>query len=1414
MIYLCKPTGVVLGLLNGIDEESCSLTQSVSDPWELSFTLQRYIDGEETAYYSSTTEMMELLLDTGEEKVRFQIDKEPTISGDGVTESKEIVAHSIEIELQTKFLHNFKVNTGLKDSLEYLVGYYDDDDNFVNVNMNPYTNLPIDYIKVQNDFETALAKEKTKIQNMNLQINSSTGVVQNTEAAEYLNNLLFEYPRLGCDIINGEVKIYLYKEFAPDNPLKYNMIIPMQKTKAYLLAGIDSLISFYQQYGNQLSMIDLAIENAEASGWSVGDIPEEYRHTKCTFDVESQDILSFFKQNLTSSLKVIADFDRYDRKVNLIDIDSGDEPFDTGVYLTYRNLVNSVDITSSSDDGIRTKYIPTGANNLGILYANFGENYIINLDWFMNKVDEYGEYQYVSESLRTKYNNWIAYRESTPVSYTINDVTYSFDSRRDAYRELTKLYNQYIIDIDTFKNRLPNDGCNIDYTTFSFEELNIAYKAYMNALEALEQLYMSHVGAISFERSTQTAKDSSDQIIPESSDKHIKNTWFWYDFEAYYYNIIPNVLNALLMYVFSNDGTLSVDNPVQYDSEKGEWKEYPGGNPWYNGNAERVTESKADGYLYDVKLYGTVELEAKKKAWLEAAAVLYKPGFILKNGVPIDPNCDNLPIPADAYKIVNGKSTSVLDTSKGYSYNIENASGYDLFTNGGYNKIKEQFTDHEMYIKEIGQYLDYVSVATRYNKLTKSTTKGVIVMAQDQLDILNPQLKNLENKKDNINAVRKQIADEVLMDEWSQFTVSDLQVIHTLIREANYNNDTILITNLNDIATTVDVQKDLYEDAVKALVEKARPQLSFEISLDNLFAIDEFKSFKDSVKLFNFIRVSIDLYEDIFVKLRIVSIERNPLIPTEDLSLTFSNMTYSLQDPSDLAYMFGLEGGSSFGGGGSGGGSGGAYGTNDAEINIGNNMLDALLRQSTYASAMGITSGKYGVYDAGMTLADNILDKLMTNEAFKEAIALSILNQLTKSGRTLLDLLTGAGLFQDFKVGNVVISGKCVTDYIKSSNYTGNTFLPSATAGSFIDLKQGKFNFGGGNITFDGSTLNICKGGIVYDGSNLTIQADTLKIGPRNVQDMIDAVEDKADSAAAAAAAAASSANQAAKTATNYLHYDLSTGLIISQFADTNSYGYNTQILGGGINFRFDNTTKATIDMNAFKVFDGVDTDNENILAKFGVELDENDDLHGVMQLGKLDDYYTYISNSGIYMKYKNNTLMQIIKRESPAGSNNYVADIDTTGMYKINGNPVLTKNGFNSSLADAFMVKEVLVEEDWNIGPNDWEGRLFSVENLLGTTLFNSYNVLGILGYEIDNYKDKGRFSRITVTGMSLYIGASGAQYVDITLRNNSPARGGCHINVYVSLFLVKKEITLVPSVIDDKDGHNPGDDDTETDT
>ena len=48
-----------------------------------------------------------------------------------------------------------------------------------------------------------------------------------------------------------------------------------------------------------------------------------------------------------------------------------------------RNLMNRFEMNSSSNDELITKLVPTGANNLGIEQVNFGNDYIINLDYFM-----------------------------------------------------------------------------------------------------------------------------------------------------------------------------------------------------------------------------------------------------------------------------------------------------------------------------------------------------------------------------------------------------------------------------------------------------------------------------------------------------------------------------------------------------------------------------------------------------------------------------------------------------------------------------------------------------------------------------------------------------------------------------------------------------------------------------------------------------------------------------------------------------------------------------------------------------------------------------------------------------------------------------------------------------------------------
>lgn len=1172
MILLCKPGGVTLGVINGIEEDSATLHMSVSETWELRFDVQRFIDIDgvlaETNYYKSISEMMELYLECQFGKIRFQIDKEPITTNDGVEEKKSVTAHSIEVELQTKFLHQFKVNCGTSDSQEYLVGYYDENGEFINVNLNPYTNLPIDYIVIYNDYTERLAEVKENLINLGIENAVSTvdgQITKTDELYDYLYKIYYEYPRLSGDPISEEdFRVYL----TLSNDTFYVGHDENQFDAAFLLDGIDRLISFYQQYGNQLSLISLAFENATVSGWSIGNIPENIRHKKYNFSIDSRDILSFLKEELSQKIKVIVDFDRMNRKVDMIDVVDHDEEFDTGVFFTYRNLLNSVDIQSSSDDGIRTKFIPTGANNLGITYVNFGENAIYDLDWLMDKIDEYDDNQYVSTDLHDKYHAWKEFRNSTPVTYSLNDEVVEYDNRRIAYSDLTKRYNQYMIDIDAIKNKLPNDGCSVDYTTFPFKDLNIAYRAYMNALETLEQLYMSDVGAVSFDRATTIALDSDGNI-----KKNIKDTFYWNDFICYRDTIIPNVMNALKMYVLTDsDGNLDPTDPTQRDQETGDWIEYEGGNPWYNGDSKRVTENMFDAYIYDMSLYGTVELAAKQKAWRECAATLFKPGYILD---------------------LDGHVLDIVPTNDQYVINTPDDAGWAKLD----DEHKQGFTGQVAFEKGLTEYLDYMSKEVRDNALTKMQSKGVVWMCQDAIDALQPSIDAKIEEQQKVQDLRKDIAAEVTFEAWD-FTDRELEILHTLVREANYNNSNILITNLDDIVSTVDAEEELYQDALIALSEKSRPQLAFRIESDNLFALDEFKDYQEQVRLLNFVRVSIGLYEDEFVKLRIISIECNPLIPDDNLSLEFSNMTYSLQGASDFAYLFeNLNGGTtSSGNSSSGGSSGGSYGDNDADITLANNMLNALLKSRNYTQSLGQT----------------IVGDIVNNQEIR-------------------NLLAQSGAFEKLSSGEIRISGECLVDIIKSFNYNGTELNPLGnTAGSYQNLTNGTFNLGGG--------------GIIWDGHDLVIKADTVMIGNQNLANQITAIENQVNDV-----------QDIAEETASYLQWSDSDGLIIGNPNATygTSYKYpRLQLNRGTINLLVDTDNDGTsatllkLNDEGLEFYD----DNGNSDAVFGSDN---------TRVGYSNQYHISIANDSITIANGGTEILQLDKDSISYNGNDLLKNSD-----------------------------------------------------------------------------------------------------------------------------------------------------------
>lgn len=148
-------------------------------------------------------------------------------------------------------------------------------------------------------------------------------------------------------------------------------------------------ISLVNYSDPQLSLLHLVLQG---TGWTVKNgINEDICQIKKSFET-SDSVYSFLMKTVSPAASVIFEFDRKHKVVGMVKADDYGE--DTGVFLSMRNLMNSFDVTSTSNDNIITKLIPTGANNLGIESVNFGKEYLLNLDYFMNTRNEYGDYKF------------------------------------------------------------------------------------------------------------------------------------------------------------------------------------------------------------------------------------------------------------------------------------------------------------------------------------------------------------------------------------------------------------------------------------------------------------------------------------------------------------------------------------------------------------------------------------------------------------------------------------------------------------------------------------------------------------------------------------------------------------------------------------------------------------------------------------------------------------------------------------------------------------------------------------------------------------------------------------------------------------------------------------------------------------
>ena len=301
-------------------------------------------------------------------------------------------------------------------------------------------------------------------------------------------------------------------------------------------------IKFHNPKNPQLSLIDLALQASGMKGWSVGEIdstPKTYRTYKDgkyvetttllsdeigAFDIESQDLYSFFTQDMSKYFQCIFVFDFLHMKINAYHPENFGK--DTNVNINFRNLQQSQEI-SVDDSNMYTRYYVQGADDLGITYVNFGSNYIENIDYYLNE-------KYFSPLLITKYKLW---KED-------------YEEARVLYIEATRKYNEQMKVVTELYDRVPLDDCSTDWSTFTDDELKEAQANYQAQLKGYEQFYVDDDGNFD-ENALKNSSDAND-----------------------YYQIKNVILPSIQIEMDNRQLPTDDDNADYVDSYKTNWKLY------------------------------------------------------------------------------------------------------------------------------------------------------------------------------------------------------------------------------------------------------------------------------------------------------------------------------------------------------------------------------------------------------------------------------------------------------------------------------------------------------------------------------------------------------------------------------------------------------------------------------------------------------------------------------------------------------------------------------------------------------------------------------------------------------------------------------------------------------------------------
>ena len=873
-IYLATPDKRLYGVLNGVDENSVSVTENANNTNSLSFTVYKNIDGKPSAFYDNIDVLMRIFKDDE----WYIINEAPQIDHDGIKEYKTVSAESAEIELSNYDLATFLIGQGPEASCEMM--YYN---------------------KHQKDFPVY---EKDSDGNTVFDSDGNPKVKYSFPVVKF------------CDKDNPELSLLhlalYYAKLIPetittdeDGNEVVDWVSNIDKSP-WKIGYIDTMPKEYIDY-------TVSFDGKEHVGKTrVSYLPEE----SYAFNIDNSDLYSFLTQDVAGAFNCVFVFDTVNCLINAYYVEHIGT--DTNAYIGWRNVQNS--ITATNTDDLYTAYTVSGGDGLtGIEQANFGSSEIEDYSYFMK------DNRYLPQSLIDKYREWLKFRESKRDSYVAANKNYwktydkaaelmarvpsdssiqdwatkSLEDLMSYYDDFTAMIRGYEklyvdkngnFDIDALKNSSSWDNyCEIlNYTIPTI--VNEIAKKKTDKTELSEELKSYGGGNL---LSNAVFMTSSDWINIENTLLDIKDI----DSSPAYGITRYATASSSIGTTGIKQSDISVEKNMKYtlsafvrsSSSDSIQLGYStsSGDPIYTGF------SLSSGW---VRIYITFTAQSNK------CSVYFS----------VEPNSkgnNSFDICGTMLEIGESPSSfNYFELDENYLKSCN--TNWDLY---GTKELEICLEDYSNRLKFLSDYSEeYENADTGYSEETYNIKHQLYL---DYKKLYNACNKALEQRTAEYDAAvkeykqyNKEMLDIKIMVQrenyTDKFTDDEENMLKKIYRHTDYTNENVITTDITTTDTTVDKQYALYLDAVENLYASAHPQYSYSDTLDNVYPLEEYKSLVKTLHVYDYVHVEVSEFGH-FESLRIISITRNPCVYNGTLQVEFSTVRQYKSKRNDFTSLLG-----------------------------------------------------------------------------------------------------------------------------------------------------------------------------------------------------------------------------------------------------------------------------------------------------------------------------------------------------------------------------------------------------------------------------------------------------------------------------------------------------------------------------